>query len=137
MLVAVSGVERMGVDLEVLTRVVKAPLAVAKRYFATAEHQQLLASSHAGEQRREFLRLWTRKEAVVKATGGGIVSGLDQFVVQDDPEYPELMSMVGENVSDWRLIHLEPVPGLVGTVAIERPVKNISAYRVLPPGQSE
>lgn len=135
-LVAVSGVQQLGVDIEVLTRNVRAPLAVARRYFAPEEAETLAAVDHEGQQRRDFLRLWTRKEAVVKATGGGIVSGLNRFVVQDDAEYPELHSMMDDDATDWRLIHLEPAAGLVGTVAIGRAVQNINAYRVLAPGQN-
>jgi 4'-phosphopantetheinyl transferase len=70
---AVARVERLGVDVERVDPAVN--LAVARRYFSPAESAALDALPP--EQRaRRFQRLWTLKEAYLKAIGTGISGGL-------------------------------------------------------------
>ena len=69
---AVCRHERIGVDVERLGR---APLAVAERYFSATEAAQL-RELPADAQPRRFLRLWTLKEAYLKAIGTGLAGGL-------------------------------------------------------------
>ena len=133
-LVAISTAGRLGVDLEPLSRFVRNPLGVARRYFAPPEYDALSRLRSAERCRRAFLRLWTRKEAVVKATGGGIVSGLSRFAVEDDDfDEPRVVAMVDDDPANWHLLHLEPVAGLVGTLATDRPLETVRAWRVTPP----
>lgn len=66
---------RVGIDVEKLGR---APLAVAERYFSTAEAAQLRALPPESQPRR-FLQLWTLKEAYLKATGAGLAGGLSRM----------------------------------------------------------
>jgi 4'-phosphopantetheinyl transferase len=68
---------RVGIDVEKMHR---APLDVAERYFSAAEIAQLRVLP-AEEQSRHFLRLWTLKEAWLKAIGTGISGGLDQMSI--------------------------------------------------------
>ena len=65
----------VGVDVEKLGR---APLAVAERYFSPAEATQLRALP-PDAQPRQFLRLWTLKEAYLKAVGSGLAGGLSRM----------------------------------------------------------
>lgn len=70
---AVGRVELLGVDAERIDPRVRLP--VARRYFSGAEADALDALPE--EQRaRRFQRLWTLKEAYLKALGTGIVGGL-------------------------------------------------------------
>jgi 4'-phosphopantetheinyl transferase len=86
-LVAVAGAGEVGVDLEHVRPLDAA--AIARRIFAPAEHAALLALPEA-EQLWGFLRYWTRKEAVVKATGRGLSLPLRSFVLSAEPgESPE------------------------------------------------
>ncbi len=62
-----------GVDIENFGK--QAPLAAARRHFSDAEVAALEALP-AEEQSGRFLRLWTLKEAYLKATGVGIAAGL-------------------------------------------------------------
>lgn len=81
--VAVGRVTRLGVDVEALER--RVPLAVARRYFSPREVAALDALPPEARPRR-FLRLWTLKEAYLKAVGEGIGGGLDRmtFTLGDD-----------------------------------------------------
>jgi 4'-phosphopantetheinyl transferase len=66
---------RVGVDVEKLGR---APLAVAERYFSSAETTQLREFPVEAQPRR-FLQLWTLKEAYLKAIGTGLAGGLGRM----------------------------------------------------------
>src|SRR5690349_629399 len=67
--VAVGRVARLGVDIEALDKRVSLP--VARRYFSAREVSALDALAPEARPRR-FLRLWTLKEAYLKAVGEGL-----------------------------------------------------------------
>lgn len=73
----------VGIDVESLDRRVDG-LSLAKRFFSTAEHQALLRADPQ-QSKRDFLCLWTLKEAVVKANGKGIAGQMSAFTVTLDP----------------------------------------------------
>lgn len=82
---AIEAELEVGVDAEPLGRRLD-PLRLAARYFADGEAAALAAIADEGERRRAFLRLWTLKEAVVKALGTGIAGSLQGFSFSlDDP----------------------------------------------------
>ena len=66
---------RVGVDVEKIDR---APLAVAERFFSAAETAELRALPGDAQPRR-FMRLWTLKEAYLKAIGTGLAGGLGRM----------------------------------------------------------
>ena len=70
----------VGVDIEDTDRAVGA-LDLAQAYFAAEETARLRAAA-APEQ--EFFRLWTLKEAAVKALGLGLHAPLDRLVVAEE-----------------------------------------------------
>ncbi len=70
---AVGRLPEIGVDVERITAQVQ--LAVARRYFSAAEIAAMDALP-AIDRPRHFLRLWTLKEAYLKAVGTGIGGGL-------------------------------------------------------------
>ena len=72
---------RVGIDVEKMGR---APLAVAERYFSAVEAEQLRALP-ADAQARRFVRLWTLKEAYLKAIGTGLAGGLGRMSFVFDP----------------------------------------------------
>jgi len=73
---AVGRVPMIGVDVEPLDR--RVPLHVAPRYFSEREVAALQALAPEDRPRR-FLRLWTLKEAYLKAVGEGLAGGLDSM----------------------------------------------------------
>lgn len=74
--IAVGRVPRIGVDVEASDKPV--PLPVARRYFSPREAAALDALPPEARPRR-FLRLWTLKEAYLKAVGEGLPGGLDRM----------------------------------------------------------
>ncbi len=80
--IAVSRLGEVGVDAEAVDRNVN--LAVADRYFFGAESRWLAGLAPAARA-EGFLRLWTLKEAYIKATGLGLSQPLDEFWFEVDP----------------------------------------------------
>ncbi|HQW06646.1 MAG: 4'-phosphopantetheinyl transferase superfamily protein [Flavobacteriales bacterium] len=70
--IAVGGTHELGVDLETTDRKVD-HVAVGEHYF-TIEERASISDSNDGKRR--FLEFWTRKEAVLKASGVGIMDDL-------------------------------------------------------------
>lgn len=71
---ALSHQGRIGVDVEPLDRRITRAEDIANRYFSTGE-QALLAAS--ADRCADFLRIWTRKEALGKALGTGLNNRVD------------------------------------------------------------
>lgn len=80
---AVGRVPRIGVDVE--RKDAHVNLAVARRYFSPAEAAALDALPEA-ERPARFQRLWTLKEAYLKALGAGIVGGLGSMTFHFDAD---------------------------------------------------
>jgi 4'-phosphopantetheinyl transferase len=95
---AVARAPEIGVDVE--RRDTRVDLAVARRYFSHAEVAGLEALP-GEEQPLRFLRLWTLKEAYLKATGTGIVGGLDRVTFHLDAERVQFQS-AEPDASHWQ-----------------------------------
>ena len=117
--VAVLGVCRacaIGVDIETVR---DRGADIAARYFAPSEAAALLALPEA-ERAVAFVRYWSMKEAVVKATGEGLSRPFKSFEVALDPA--GMVWFDGRRPSEaahWRLVAFEVAPGVVGAVALD------------------
>lgn len=72
LVIAFANDHELGADIETMTRTVD-HVAVGEHYF-TAE--EVAGIAEAVDGKRRFLELWTRKEAVLKASGVGIMDDL-------------------------------------------------------------
>lgn len=118
-LAALAEDAEIGVDLEVL-RPQPDALAIARAQFAPAELDWLLARPEAGRS-IDFLRLWTLKEAYLKATGEGLSRPLESFtVLPGDGAEARLAAVDGDRRigQDWTLRTLEAPAGLVAAAAV-------------------
>jgi 4'-phosphopantetheinyl transferase len=97
--IAVGRVPRIGVDVEALDK--RVPLPVARRHFSPREAAALDALPPEARPRR-FLRLWTLKEAWLKAMGEGLPGGLDRisFTLGEGPEI-EFEQEAGPPADPW------------------------------------
>jgi len=83
-LIGIAGEGNLGVDLEHV--VASADLAgIAQNHFAAEESAALTRLSDS-ERVRGFYRIWTRKEALLKALGMGLSGPLDSFAVSADEQ---------------------------------------------------
>lgn len=98
---AVSHDVPLGIDVERVDR--SAPLDVAERYFA-AEERAWLFSLPEIERSRGFFRLWTMKEAFIKATRKGVSLGLDAFAIAFDPLRVTFVQSTSIEPGPWRFM---------------------------------
>jgi 4'-phosphopantetheinyl transferase len=96
---AVSSDLEIGIDIEELTR--EAPREVIGQCF-TLEEQHWLASRPVSEQAEGFFRLWTLKEALVKATGGGLAQSLQDISFGFDPLRVVFRNAAFGDAAIWR-----------------------------------
>lgn len=117
-LLAISDGPTVGVDLEPMGPV-KDRDAVARHFFSPLERAALTALPDSLRD-AGFLRCWTRKEAFVKALGGGLQIDLMSFAVSlDEVERPAFVWSSGEDVvNGWWLADVSHfVPGHVAALA--------------------
>lgn len=79
---AISHEVSLGIDIEPAGR--RAPLGVAQAFFSSEERAWLFGLPCA-ERQLGFFRLWTLKEAFIKATGKGLAQSLRGFAIGFDP----------------------------------------------------
>jgi len=119
-LIAVTHDREIGVDIERI-RVVAADIEIARRYFSPGELAVLEALPQ--DLRTEaFFRCWTRKEAYIKARGGGLSIPLDQFDVSlalGESAVRLQTKADPQEAARWSLRDLDPGPGYAAALAVE------------------
>ena len=118
-LVGVSDFGPIGVDLE-YERPIRDWRDVSQRFFSADEMRQL-ESIPETERLSAFYRCWTRKEAVIKASGEGLSARLDAFDVSLTPQVPARVlggQHAGVAATGWHLEDLHPGTGYVGALAL-------------------
>ena len=123
--VIVSSGAPVGVDVEQLPQPRDGGLRrndaedLAARVLSPIEHAAFQALS-ASDKRTAFLEYWTRKEAVLKATGDGLRVPLTRLAVSGPLEEPILLAWRGRPEMPERItLHrLHPGPDHVGALAV-------------------
>ncbi len=109
----------LGVDVERIRPLPDVGRLVS-RFFSPGENAAFQAL--AQDQKPDaFFRLWTRKEAWLKATGEGIAQSLGRVEVSFLPGEPARLLRLPEGpaaVSRWRLHDLDSAPGFVAALAV-------------------
>lgn len=93
---------------------------LSRRFFSPAEYEALQRCSEQ-TRLRAFYSVWTRKEALVKATGKGIALGLKQFDVSVEPgPGPRVLATRGElaGMPDWTLINIQTDKDYIASLAV-------------------
>jgi 4'-phosphopantetheinyl transferase len=119
-LIGIANRHRVGVDIERM-REIRDFRRVVNRYFAARETAFIGALPDA-HQRDAFFACWTRKEAYVKALGGGLSMGLNRFVVSAGfDEHPAILEIDGseEAAARWTVWAGTPAPGYVAAAAAD------------------
>lgn len=115
---AFTRVGPVGVDLE-RVRTVPDPDGRTEKFSST--ECATLERLPPGLRNEGFFQCWTRKEALLKATGGDLPCSLQDFDVSLTPGVPARVYR-WRNTScapgEWTLLHLRPEPGFVGAVAV-------------------
>jgi 4'-phosphopantetheinyl transferase len=105
-LIAVAWKRQVGVDIEQLRPL--ADLGALTARVCNERERATLAGLAEAHRERAFFALWTRKEALAKATGQGIAA-----VFRDDSDAP----VAAED--GWTLVEVSDLPGYAACVAAE------------------
>ncbi len=119
-LIASSWNRRVGVDVEHL-RPLPGADSIAGELFCLSEIK-LLARQEEEEKQHTFFKLWTAKEAFVKAIGEGLKVPLNQIEVILSPIMPASIIFRNGNrreAGNWRVELFNPTPGRQAALAVE------------------
>jgi 4'-phosphopantetheinyl transferase len=107
----------VGIDIEYLQRELDYQ-QLAKRYFSPEEIKAMEAAAE-DNHKRIFLELWTRKEALLKATGEGISRTLNQLDVTNQIlSYQPKGAASGATESNWNFHALSLDANYVGSLVV-------------------
>lgn len=116
---AVARQPYIGIDLE-RVRPLDGVLEMAP-FFCSARESAQFQSTPLTRREEAFFRIWTRKEALLKATGKGIGDGLDRVEVTFLPEEPPRLVAAPDDLAafsaQWTLQELTPAPGFIAALA--------------------
>ncbi len=127
---AVTLGRKIGVDLEPIVPIVELE-QIADRFFSDREK----ASLHAlvGEEQREaFFKIWTAKEAYLKACGEGLAHPLNQIEAQLNPDESLCSLRINGDVrgdSHWSLEYLRPTSDFIAALVLEECNYRLACYR--------
>ncbi len=132
-LIAIARDQPIGVDLERQGRQ-RSVDAIAHRYFAATESRALSALP-AELRDAAFLRLWTGKEAVLKALGQGLSFGLDRVEFElDGAGHVVALCHVASplaETSGWNWHALHPLADHHAAIAWHGPPRQLRLFRLL------
>lgn len=107
-LLAFTKIGRIGVDIE--QRIVRHDVDGEIRHVFSHEEQIMLKNASPSTKITLFLRLWTLKEAVIKATGEGFRADTTAFTIPKTMAFGAKHAVMrfGDNPTvDWKLVNLE------------------------------
>lgn len=117
---------RIGVDVENIRSDFRAD-EIAERFFSLAE-RTLLREIPLQRRHETFFRIWTRKEAYIKALGEGLSHPLHQFDVSlDDPARLIATRPNAAEAQRWQLENLSVAPGFAAAAVVETCGANATA----------
>jgi 4'-phosphopantetheinyl transferase len=105
----------LGIDMEKIRPAV-ATEEIAERYFSPIERQEL-RSLPRERQAEAFFLCWTRKEAYVKAHGGGLQIPLDSFNVSLTPGQSATLHCPDQD--RWKLTSFTPFEDFTAAIVVE------------------
>ena len=124
-LVLALAATRIGIDIE--QRRPRPYRELASRAFVDSERAWIALQD---DRILAFLRLWTAKEAVLKAAGLGIAGGLSNVVLSPRADRISLCAVpveLGER-SAWQLAELEAETGFPGCIACDAQVRSVEVH---------
>lgn len=121
---------RVGIDIEAVRPI---DTEIARSCFSEMK-QQSVSRLTEGERLSQFYKLWTQKEAVLKAEGVGL--GADITALDHEPQDHLAIGahesrQVPGITQPWNLQELYPAPGYIGAIATSRTPRHIAYYRFI------
>lgn len=129
---AVTRAGPVGVDVET-SQPDAGLLNMAEHYFAAAEIASVQRLS--GEpQQQMFARIWTLKEAYIKARGEGLSKALDSFSFECQQPQSIRLSENGKLSDSWCFWSLQPIAGQTVAVAVAAAHAKLRLFSTVPFG---
>jgi 4'-phosphopantetheinyl transferase len=119
-LIAISYGRELGVDVEFVRSLARGP-RISERFFSPRE-AEAIRSVPEHLQERAFFACWTRKEAYIKARGGGLSIPLDGVEVSVDPREPPALLGVRDDPDgplSWGMKELLPADGYIAALVAQ------------------
>lgn len=119
----------IGIDVEYLKSYLDYR-GIAKSFFSNYEYQGLIETHHE-QQRVLFYKIWTCKEAFIKAIGLGLSYSLADFDVDVQENQPAKMLNIKnapDEAKQWKLCSFSPADGYIAAIATKQPIHQISYY---------
>lgn len=129
--VAVAGA-RVGVDVEELDMGFP-HMEVAERYFSDGEVCKLRAEADRRRRAELFFSYWTRKEAVLKASGEGLYA--DPGGIDFSGAQPGEGSWIDHGGARWAVVEIACAQGVFCSLALEGELRRVERYIWEPLGQ--
>jgi 4'-phosphopantetheinyl transferase len=132
-LIAFTAIGEVGVDVEVIHEEIEV-VEIASANFTLREASMISAAATESDRARIFTRLWTRKEALLKATGLGIQEGLNEFDVSGPADRPiELISLFNPSEQQyWFVRDIEINESFYGAIAAPAVEWSVHCWQVDP-----
>ncbi len=130
-LYAITKVNLIGIDVEHI-RPIKEAKNLAKRFFSAQEYN-LLSQLPPQQQQETFFKLWTCKEAYLKATGDGLAGSLEKVEISLNPEKPIQFFSINRDIKEasrWYLDQFIPEPNYIAAVAVAGKNQNLSFWQI-------
>ncbi len=125
-LYAFAAGREVGIDVEAGARLGDDWPGLVRRIFSAREREELFALP-AVCQRAAFLNGWTRKEAFLKATGQGLVDGLQSIEVSLDPATPPALLAAGAPAR-WAIHDLRDGDAYAAALVVEGAVSPVARF---------
>ena len=122
MILAIAMNLELGVDVELINTQLEWS-QIAANYFNEYEMQAIAGLPTKIDQLRAFYRVWTIKEAYLKARGDGMIGGLDKVVINLAQGAPEIFLALpgGEDEKRrWQAKLFRPATGACGAVVAQQ-----------------
>lgn len=121
--VAFTRIAPVGVDVECF-RLMPEVTQIAESFFSPLEFRAMAGMPDA-ERNIAFWRCWTRKEAIIKASGDGLSLGLAAFDVSFDAPVQVVVVNGDEAKHEYSLYDLGLSDGYIGAVACRKPCDRV------------
>jgi 4'-phosphopantetheinyl transferase len=129
-LIAIARAQPLGIDIERIDRRIEVD-DLARRFYSGQEADALGALPES-LRLAAFLRVWTCKEAVLKALGAGLSFGLERVAFGIDsrgvPTGLAALAPEAGAADEWRFVLLDPAPGFLGALAWRGGPRSVRAF---------
>lgn len=131
--IAISRAGPVGIDIEICTDT-PANEAIVETSFGSSE-RGFLAKRSGAAWSEAFYRVWTCKEAVLKAEGTGLIDNLSGLTVEPDPAHrPHVVNTRDPKLKRWQLTAFELCQNGTGVLAHPDRAHHIHFFHLTSPG---